>query len=264
MLIAQISDLHVKPEGRLYADLVPSNAMAAAAVAQLNGLAPRPDLVLVTGDLVDAGTDEEYAVARRILERIEIPYLVIPGNHDVVDGFRRAFADHAYLPATGALHYCVDAHPVRIVALDSTVAGKHHGDIDVSGLAWLEEALARESTTPTVLLMHHHPFASGIPYLDAYRHLGAAAIERVVRSFAAVERVLCGHVHRFMLAPFGRTVAMSCPSTASQIALRLDPAAQPASFLEPPALLLHLWRRGTGLVSHLSPIGDFGAPMEFF
>ena len=136
MLIAQISDLHVKPEGRLYADLVPSNAMAAAAVAQLNGLAPRPDLVLVTGDLVDAGTDEEYAVARRILERIEIPYLVIPGNHDVVDGFRRAFADHAYLPATGALHYCVDAHPVRIVALDSTVAGKHHGDIDVSGLAW--------------------------------------------------------------------------------------------------------------------------------
>lgn len=264
MLIAHISDLHLRPEGQLYADLVPSNAMAGAAVRHLNGLIPRPDLVIVTGDIVEGGTDEEYFVARRILDQIEIPYLVIPGNHDEREAFRRAFADHTYLPTSGPLHYCLDAHPLRIVALDSTVPGKHHGDIEPPALAWLEQTLAAESSKRTLLLMHHHPFASGIPYLDEYRHLGAAAIEALIRPHGAVERVLCGHVHRFMLARFGHTVAMSCPSTASQIALRLDASARPASFLEPPGCLIHLWRPGTGLVSHLSPIGDYGAPMPFF
>jgi 3',5'-cyclic AMP phosphodiesterase CpdA len=264
MLIAHISDLHVRPDGKLYADLVPSNDMAAAAVRHVNALVPRPDLVIVTGDIVEGGSEEEYAVARRILDQIEVPYFVIPGNHDVREVFRRAFADHRYLPAAGPLHYCVDAHPLRIVALDSTVPGKHHGEIDSSGLAWLEQVLAQESARPTLLLIHHHPFESGIAYLDAYRHLGAEALEAVVRPFASVQRVLCGHVHRVMWARFGQTVAMSCPSTASQIALRLEATAKPASFLEPPGGLLHLWRPGAGLVSHLSPIGDYGPPMPFF
>ena len=264
MLIAQISDLHIRPEGALYANLVDSNAMAAAAVRHVNALAPRPDLVIVTGDIVEEGTETEYAVAKRILDEIEIPYFVIPGNHDAPDAFRRAFADHRYLPDAGPLHYCVDAHPLRIVALDSTVSGKHHGEIGPSGLAWLEQVLARESARPTLILMHHHPFHSGIAFLDNIRHLDAEALEAIVRRFEAVQRVLCGHVHRVIWARFGQTFATSCPSTCSQIALRLDPAAKPASCLEPPGGLLHLWRPGAGLVSHLSPIGDYGPAMPFF
>ena len=61
MLIAQLSDLHVRPEGVLYQGVVDSNAMLAAAVKHVNALPTRPDLVLLTGDLVDKGTPEEYA-----------------------------------------------------------------------------------------------------------------------------------------------------------------------------------------------------------
>ncbi len=57
MLIAQLSDLHVRPEGVLYQGVADSNAQLAAAIAHVNGLDPRPDLVLLTGDLVDKGND---------------------------------------------------------------------------------------------------------------------------------------------------------------------------------------------------------------
>jgi 3',5'-cyclic AMP phosphodiesterase CpdA len=265
LIIAQISDLHLRPEGMLYADLVPSNAMAVRAVDHLNGLRPRPDLVMVTGDIADKGAADEYRLGRRILDRIEIPWIVIPGNHDERQAFRRAFADHSYLPAgDGPLNYGFDAHPMRIVALDSTVPGKHHGAIDARSLAWLDQTLAQDGERPTLVIMHHHPFVSGIPYLDEYRHFGASEIEPVIRAHANVERVLCGHVHRLMSVRFANTIAMSCPSTASQIALRLEKNSPPASFMEPPSCLIHLWRPGIGLVSHVSPIGDHGVAMPFF
>jgi 3',5'-cyclic-AMP phosphodiesterase len=265
MLIAQISDLHLRPEGKLYEDLVPSNAMAFAAVEHLNSLSPRPDLVMVTGDIADRGSEEEYRLSRQILDQIKTRYIVIPGNHDERQAFRQAFSDHAYLPAGGGpLNYIFDAGPLTIIALDSSVPGKHHGDIDLASLAWLKQSLEQNAQSPALIIMHHHPFITGIPYIDEYRHFGAAGIEETIRSFTAVERVLCGHVHRAITARFGQTLAMSCPSTASQIALRLDSGAKPASFLEPPGCLIHFYRPGHALVSHLSPIGDYGNPMPFF
>jgi 3',5'-cyclic AMP phosphodiesterase CpdA len=265
MLIAQILDLHVKAAEALYGGLVPSNRLAGAAVRHLNALRPRPDLVIITGDLTDEGTDADYAALRPILNAIEIPTIVLPGNHDQREAFCRCFANHAYLPAPGGpLNYRFDAHPLSIVALDSSVPGHHHGDCDAASLAWLGEALAQDLATPTLVVMHHHPFSSGIPFLDQYRNFGAAALEAVIGGCDHVERVLCGHTHRFMARRFGRSLALSCPSTASQIALRLDSAAEPASVLEPPACLLHLWRPGEGLVTHFSPIGDYGAPLAFF
>jgi hypothetical protein len=78
-----------------------------------------------------------------------------------------------------------------------------------------------------------------------------------------VERLLCGHVHRFMLRRFGGTIACTAPSTTSAIALAFDQEAQAASHAEPPAFLLHHWRPGVGLVSHLIPIGRFLGPYDF-
>jgi 3',5'-cyclic-AMP phosphodiesterase len=264
MLIAQISDLHIRPDGQLYADRVPSNMMAAAAVDHLNNLVPRPDLVVITGDIVDDGSEAAYRSSRQILARLEIPYLVIPGNHDERSALVREFADHAYLPRNGGpLNYSFDAGVIRIVALDSSVPGHHHGEIDVASLRWLESIL-EDGTPPVMLMMHHQPFPTGIPYLEEYRHRGAGRIEEIVARRPAVERIVCGHVHRLITAKVGGALAMSCPSTCSQIALRMTETARPASFMEPPGCLLHLWRPGHGFISHLSPIGDYGAPMDFF
>src|SRR5260370_23102190 len=96
MLIAQLSDPHVRPDGVLYQDVVDSNAMFAAALAHLNGLDPRPDLVLLSGDLVDKGEAGEYGNLRELLAGISMPVPVIPGNHDVRPPFRPAFRAQAH------------------------------------------------------------------------------------------------------------------------------------------------------------------------
>jgi len=141
MLLAQISDLHVRPTGERYKDAVDSNRMLADAVEHLNRLDPRPDLVLITGDLVDEGLEAEYASLRMLLARLELPYLLMPGNHDDRERLAVFFSEHAYLPANGPKHYVIDQFPVRIVALDTTVPGDHHGEVDAAGLAWLEKSL---------------------------------------------------------------------------------------------------------------------------
>jgi len=263
MLVAQISDPHIRPAGELYQGVVDSNRMFGDAIRHVLGLDRRPDLVLLTGDLVDEGTPEEYEMARHLLSALTIPYLVIPGNHDQRDAFRVAFADCTYIPTSGALHYCIDDYPVRIIALDSCVPGRHHGDVDAAGLAWLRRTLQANPSKPTLLMLHHPPFASGIPYMDLYRYLEPGPLEAIVRSFENVEAVLCGHVHRAMLRRWGGTIVCSCPSSTTEIALRLARDAAPASYLGPPACMLHLWDERHGLVSHLSHMGQYEGPYPF-
>ena len=264
MLIVQLSDPHVRPEGVLYQGVVDSNAMFAAAIAQVNALNPRPDLVLLSGDLVDKGMADEYAMLRRLLAALELPFLVIPGNHDDREAFREAFADHAYLPASGPLNYVAEGYgPVRIAALDVTLPGLHHGAVATAGAHWLEGVLATDPTRPTLIMMHQPPFESGIPYLDAYLCRDGGLLADVVARYPAVERIVCGHVHRFMTMRFGGTTLCTAPSTTTAIALQLKPEAPPQSFVEPPAFLIHHWRPGIGMITHFSPIGVFPGPYPF-
>jgi len=264
MWIAQLSDTHIRPPGVLYQGVVDSNAMVAAAIAQINALDPLPDLVLLSGDIVDQGQAAEYAMARELLSALTAPLRIIPGNHDERAACRAAFHDHAYLPASGPFTYVDDrSGPLRVVALDVTLTGQHHGEVDEATLNWLDGVLASERERPTLLMMHQPPFACGIPYLDKYWCRGGERLAAVVARYPAVERIVCGHVHRQMQLRFAGTVLCTAPSTTTAIALRPHPTAQPASFLEPPGFLLHHWRADRGLLTHSMPIGAFPGPFPF-
>ncbi|MEM6498282.1 MAG: phosphodiesterase [Pseudomonadota bacterium] len=265
MLIAQLSDPHVCEEAILYKGLVDSNAMLAAAVRHLTTLLPEPDVVILTGDVTENGTPEEYANGRRLLAQIKQPLIVIPGNHDDREEFRAGFADMDYLPKAGPMNFAVsDFGAVRIIALDVTVPGAHHGEINDAAIAWLASCLAQEPDRPTILMLHQPPFLSGIPYLDQYRCFGAEQLEGLLQNHSNVELIVCGHVHRFMMRHFAGTLICTAPSTTTSIALRLAADAKPASYVEPPALLLHCWQSDTGLTTHLVPIGQFPGPYDFF
>ena len=263
MLVAQISDLHIRPEGLLYEGLVNSNKMCREAIEHLHQLDHRPDLVMITGDIVDKGTVAEYEAALKLLSRLEIPYLVIPGNHDNRENFRKAFSSHDYLPTEGVLNYCVDEFPVRFIGLDSCVPDYHYGDFSLESLKWLESTLAEDTIKPTLVMMHHHPFNSGISYLDKYRHEAAVALESIFKKFSNIEAVVCGHVHRVMFKGWGGTIVSSCPSTTTEIALQLTPQAKPQSYEGVRACLLHFWSHEQGLISHVSYVGKFKGPYPF-
>jgi len=221
-------------------------------------------LILLSGDLVDMGTEAEYNLAAEMLALIPQPVLVIPGNHDERERFRACFGHSSYMPNSGPLHFAAgDQGAVLILGLDITVPGAHHGDMDDAACLWLEQRLAEEPDRPTLIMMHQPPFDSGIPYIDAYCCRQGERLAAIVSRYPAVERILCGHIHRFMQLRFGATMLVTAPSTTTAIALRLREGAEPASFVEPPAMLLHHWRPQLCLITHLVPIGSFQGPLPF-
>ena len=123
----------------------------------------RPDVLLLTGDLVDHGAPDEYKLLRDLLDQVDIPTYLIPGNHDDRASLVAAFRDHEYLPLDGGpLAYTIDDFAVRLIGLDTLRDGYHDGELDAARLGWLDEQLAAASDAPTLVFMHHPPFATGI------------------------------------------------------------------------------------------------------
>jgi 3',5'-cyclic AMP phosphodiesterase CpdA len=258
VLIAQISDFHVgRANSAIEADASTSDALSRA-VAHLNRLEPRPDAVLCTGDLVDAGSPEEYARLRPILERLASPAYVIPGNHDDRDNLRASGIGRGYLPADGFMHYVVDVGALRIIALDTLIPGAPSGQLCAERLAWLDARLAEAPDRPTLVVQHHPPFRTGIAFMDGMALDGTDAEIAVLRRHPQVERVLCGHLHRSIVHRVANTLAMSCPSTTLHVELELRQAGGRVAMVpEPPSCLLHLFAKGE-LVTHTSYIEAFG------
>jgi Icc protein len=259
MLLVQMTDLHIGTAGSAVTERYRTHERLAAAVAHVRRLDPAPDAILCSGDLVDAGSDAEYARLRGLLAPLATPVYVVPGNHDEREALRRAFADRGYLPAIGRLNYAVEVGPLRVLALDTNVPGRPGGRLGEEGLAWLAATLATAPDRPTVIMQHHPPMATGMAYMDMMGLEDADAEAAIVARHPQVERILCGHVHRPITARVGGTIASTCPSTAHQVELDLRSPGRLAVVAEPPAVQLHFWSKGR-LVSHTSYVGDYGAP----
>jgi len=263
MMIAQITDMHIKPEGVLAYGRFDTAPYLGRAVEHLLALKPRPDVVLATGDLVDGGLPEEYRRLHDLLTPLSMPVYLIPGNHDNREALAAAFTDHAYLPrGRRFMQYVVEGHPVRLIALDTLDPGRVGGLLCAERLSWLAARLEEAPARPTLIFMHHPPFVTGIAQMDAHGLANAGEFAEVIRRHPQIERIVAGHLHRPIQSRVGGTLASTAPSTAHQVALDLE--EQPLAFtMEPPACQLHVWSAETGLVSHTSYIGDFDGPYLF-
>ena len=265
MLIAQLSDLHVQPHGALAYGVVDTNPFVERAFKAVAALDPKPDIVLLTGDLTDRGSDAEYDILADLIRRhLTMPVYLIPGNHDRREGIK---ARLGHLPGVGSdpkfVHYAVEDWPVRLVMLDSTVPEQGHGELCAERLAFLDRTLSHTPTKPTLVALHHPPFLTGITHMDAVSLRNPDAFEAVICRHPQVERVLCGHAHRPIIVRFGGNLAQVAPSVAHQVTLDLRPGG-PATFnFEPPGFLLHHWRPEGRLVSHQVYVGEFAGPYPF-
>lgn len=260
MLIAQISDCHVEAtDGPGIGGSDPGGNLALC-VTQINARDPRPDAVLATGDLVNDGSPDSYAVLRRLLAPLTMPVYLIPGNHDDRSALRDAFPDHGYLPADGDfLHYVIDEHPLRLIGLDTVIPREMGGLMDATRCAWLDARLGEAPDRPTVVFMHHPPFLTGLAKMDAMGCAGGGAMGDVIARHAQVERVLCGHVHRPVQTRWNGVLTCTAPSTAAQLRLKLGPEDALEWSPEPPAYLLHFQHAEAGLLTHMAVI-DGAAP----
>lgn len=264
VLIAQISDLHIKRPGEKAYGRVDTAAALERCIAHLVAFAPRPDFVVISGDLVDGGTDEEYAHLRALLAPLDLPYAAVPGNHDAREPMRRAFPSFAYAQPQGALNQRHTVRGLDLLLLDSSVPGAPHGLLDASTLTWLDAALAAEER-PAILFLHHPPFRAGIWHMDRQNLRNADALAAIVRRHPRVRHIAAGHVHRATLTQFVGVPATICPAPNHAVALDLGERIEPSFMVEPPAFHLHAWfPQESALVTHLVPIGRFDGPHPFF
>jgi 3',5'-cyclic-AMP phosphodiesterase len=260
VLVAQITDLHVAPDGSFMRQFVDSNELLARAVTYLNTMTPRPDVVLATGDLTDHGTAEEYALLREILGALEVPLFLVPGNHDEVDVLRAEYGTPSYV-YEDTFDSVIDDYEVRLVGLDSTVVGRHDGEISDAQLAWLDATLAAAPDRPTMLFLHHPPFETGVWWMDCIGLTGARELEAVVRRHSQVRLVVAGHVHRSVTSAWGTTIVSVAPSTCHQVAMALHPDCPARMTNEPPMLALHQWT-GDAFVSHVTVFDDVESELD--
>jgi len=244
LLIAQISDTHVKDASiRLFGTVDAYGAMARA-VDRIGAMDPAPDVVIHSGDIANDGEVADYAAAAALLARLPMPVHVTLGNHDLRAAARTALGHLPGLPAGGRFAYAVEDHAVRIVALDSLVEGAAHGELGQAQLRWLDETLAARAGAPTLVMLHHPPFATGVRHMDRIGLADAGALAEVIARHRQVGRVLAGHVHGAFTTAFAGTIAMTAPGTAHQVVVDLAPEAGAAWAADPPGLLLHRFRDG--------------------
>lgn len=262
MLLCQISDPHIVPEGTLAYGRIDTPRMLERCVAKILALPRRPDVLIATGDLTDHATAEEYGLLRELLSPLTMPVYLVVGNHDERDALRAAFPEHRYLGgmegqngAGGFVQYTVEDFAVRLVVLDTLVPGAPGGALCARRLRWLDDRLA-ESDRPTVIAQHHPPFVTGISFMDRMSLADPAAEAAVVSRYGHIERIISGHYHRNIQARFAGTVASVCPSTAHQLLLDLVPDAGIRFTFEPSAFHLHFWN-GAQLVTHTCVVEDF-------
>jgi len=264
MIIAQITDTHIR-EGRALLGPVDPAACLERAVAAVNALSPRPDLVILTGDIGNDGTPGEYAIARSILDRLAMPLYVIPGNHDTRAAMREAFGDITpFADGSPFLQYRIEAGPIRVLALDTLIEGRPEGRLCAERLRWLEAELEDAGDTPVLVAMHHPPVKTGIEGMDAIRLLsGARELEAILVRYPNVERIVAGHLHRAIQRRFAGTVVSLCPGVAHQLHLDLGQGSELALTAEPPGYQLHLVDDDGAVTTHTCVLGDFGPPVTF-
>jgi 3',5'-cyclic-AMP phosphodiesterase len=264
--IAQISDLHIKAPGALAYGRVDTARALERCVAALNDFNPQPDLVVITGDLADTPTAEEYEHLKRLLAPLKLPFVGIPGNHDSRELMRAAFPQ-AYAVSSGLLNQRVEIGGLDLLLLDSSVPGKPHGELDAPTLQWLEATLQSTPDRPALLFLHHPPFKTGIWHMDRQNLLNASELAPIIARHPRVQLIAAGHVHRATLTMFAGVPTTICPAPNHAVDLDLAELRGPSFKVEPPAFHLHSWFPGEGfggVVTHQVPIGDFDGPHPFF
>ncbi|MFT4214312.1 MAG: phosphodiesterase [Microbacterium sp.] len=201
--IVHLSDTHLLgrdlPLGGRYDTAVNLRATLAA----VENLGIRPDAIVFTGDLTDLGEPEAYRALRSAVEpvaaRLGAPIVWVAGNHDERPALRETLLDGA--PTSEPVTSVHDLGGLRLVALDTTVPGWHHGDLDAQQLQWLAEQLAVPAPLGTLLALHHPPLPSHVPLFDILELRETGPLAAVIAG-SDVRGILAGHLHYSMSGTF--------------------------------------------------------------
>ena len=259
MLIAQITDLHIGfDRGNPHELNVRRLNMV---IDELNERKPQPDLLLVTGDLVENADDlRAYQHMEALVKRWQGPMLWAIGNHDGRDNFLSVLPE-VETDENGFIQYEAEIGGLRFVVLDTLDPGRHGGMVCEQRAKWLRARLHEKKDIPTVVVLHHPPVDTGIAWMSALPcEQWVQRLEAIIRPAKQVVAMIAGHVHRPIATNFAGKPLVIAPATAPQVALDLDdvdplhPDGRALIIADAPGYAIHYWD-GQSLLTHFEIAG---------
>lgn len=204
-VLLHLSDTHLRAGGAPLYDSVDSEAYLARAVEAIDASGVRPDALVFTGDLADFGEADAYdrvrALVEPLAERLDARIVWVMGNHDDRATFRSHLLPGDAAAPAAPVDRVDEFDGLRIVTLDTSVPGAHHGEVTPEQLAWLADVLATPAPLGTVLAMHHPPVPSVLDLAASVELRDQRSLADVLRG-TDVRTILAGHLHYSTFATF--------------------------------------------------------------
>jgi 3',5'-cyclic-AMP phosphodiesterase len=201
--LLHLSDTHLLANGRRLYDTVDSAQHLQRVFDEIEASRGRPEAIIFTGDLADKGEPDAYRRLRDIVEpaaaRLGAELIWVMGNHDDRAAFRAGLFDE--VPTMRSVDRVYDINGLRVITLDSTVPGAHHGEITGDQLDWLAEELASPAAHGTILAMHHPPIPSVLDLAVSVELRDQVGLAEVLEG-TDVRSILAGHLHYSSSAMF--------------------------------------------------------------
>ncbi|MDK9500916.1 metallophosphoesterase [Streptomyces katrae] len=245
IVIAQLSDVHI--------DGGPRAAERTRAVLDyLDALPYDLAAVLVSGDITDNGTPDEYEEARKLLTSRH-PLVICPGNHDERLAFRRGLLGEEE-PSAAPVDQVLRGEGFVLAVCDSSVPGEHHGYLEDSTLEWLDGVLTgTPQEVPVLVAFHHPPVGLHTPYVDEIRQFGEERLEALALRHPHLRAFLCGHAHTAAATTFAGRPLLVAPGVVSTLRLPWEAQTGPDHHVhldEPPAVAFHVLGGDGRLTTH--------------
>ena len=225
-VIAHVSDTHLLGGRRPLYGAVDTDATVARAFAQLERSGMRPEAIVITGDLTDLGEPDAYERLKGLVEpaaeRMGSRVIWVMGNHDERGPFAEILLGEPI--TTKPQDRVYDLNGLRIIALDTTVPGYHHGDLEPEQLEWLRAELATPAPHGTLVALHHPPIPTPVELMAILELDHQAELADVIRG-TDVRAVLAGHLHYSTTGTFAGVPV----SVAAATCYTIDSSAEPGS-----------------------------------
>ncbi len=202
-VIAHLSDTHFRGADAagsphpLYGT-VDTDAPVAAAMRRLRGMGVRLDAIVITGDIADTAENDGYRRVRAMVEptaaELGAQLIWVMGNHDERAAFRRELLDADAGTAEAPLDRVDVVGGLRIITVDSTVPGYHHGELTPAQLRWLGGVLATPAPHGSILALHHPPIPTPLAAMTVLELHEQRALADVIRG-SDIRAILAGHLH---------------------------------------------------------------------
>lgn len=184
----------------------------------------KPDLLLLTGDVSEDGSQESYERTSNCLAQTGVPILALPGNHDDVD-----LMSHYFPLGPWSRPYVLERSNWQLVLLDSTEAERISGRFSETASKQLHTALQDGGQEHALVALHHQPVPVGAPWIDRYMLESPQRFFEVIDRSSRVRCICWGHVHHDVQLRRKGVTLLGAPSTvANSIAatqrFTLDPA----------------------------------------